>query len=110
MIVLKDAPDITIEMPKELLSGTICLHIYGLQTNDIDLQTYGCEELSGYTKAEFKGRYFLYMHYIIQVVENKHLFENYLRTNQRHVILNNILCPFSPVILIECCPKKLKVL
>jgi hypothetical protein len=25
MIVLKDAPDITIEMPKELLSGTICL-------------------------------------------------------------------------------------
>jgi hypothetical protein len=48
MIVLKDAPDITIEMPKELLSGTICLHIYGLQTTDIDLQTYGCEELSGY--------------------------------------------------------------
>jgi hypothetical protein len=42
-------------MPKELLSGTICLHIYGLQTKDIDLQTYGCEELSGYTKAEFKG-------------------------------------------------------
>ena len=81
MIVLKDAPDITIEMPKELLSGTICLHIYGLQAKDIDLQTYGCEELSGYTKAEFKGRYFLYMHYIIQVVENKHLFENYLRTN-----------------------------
>jgi hypothetical protein len=55
-------------MPKELLSGTICLHIYGLQTKDIDLQTYGCEELSGYTKVEFKGRYFLYMHYIIQVV------------------------------------------
>ena len=55
MIALKDAPDITIEMPKELLSGTICLHIYGLQTKDIDLQTYGCEELSGYTKAEFKG-------------------------------------------------------
>ena len=79
MIVLKDAPDITIEMPKELLSGTICLHIYGLQTKDIDLQTYGCEELSGYTKVEFKGRYFLYMHYIIQVVENKHLFENYLK-------------------------------
>jgi hypothetical protein len=38
MIVLKDAPDITIEMPKELLSGTICLHIYGLQAKDIDLQ------------------------------------------------------------------------
>jgi hypothetical protein len=55
MIALKDAPDITIEMPKELLSGTICLHIYGLQTKDIDLQTYGCEELSGYTKADGIG-------------------------------------------------------
>lgn len=58
MIALRNASDITIEMPKELLSGTIYLHVYGLQTKNIDLQTYGCEELSGYTKAEFKGRYF----------------------------------------------------